>query len=211
MTATPTTRPPAANDDSTDAARLLTMPSALAELSLEEALHVIAYTKRCRFEAGTTVIMQGEHEVTDFMFLVLSGDVTIESIVVSRAHPIVMSVLGPGNLIGEMGLLDGAPRAASCVASTDVVAAVLTRGALWRLIHDNPAIGAKLLIAVSQRLAARLRENGQKLLAYTQLARVMQEEIERLDPDVAPAPATLGSDRLQRSEEPLPVPARAVA
>jgi CRP/FNR family transcriptional regulator, cyclic AMP receptor protein len=181
------------DDETTAAARLLTMPSALAELSLDEARHVIGYTRRCDFEAGTTVIMQGEHEVTDFMFLVLAGDVTIESIVVSRANPTVMSVLGPGNLVGEMGLLDGAPRAASCVASTDVVAAVLTRGALARLIHDDPAIGAKLLIAVSQRLAARLRESGQKLRAYTQLARAMQDEIESLAPAVAAAAVAAGS------------------
>jgi hypothetical protein len=31
----------------------------------------------------------------------LHGDVTVESTVISRTEPIVMSVLGPGNLIGE--------------------------------------------------------------------------------------------------------------
>ncbi len=190
--------PPAADDEQTRAARLLTMPSALAELSLDDARHVIAYTRRCRFEAGTTVILQGETEVTDFMFLVLSGDVTIETITVSRADPTVMSVLGPGHLVGEMGLLDGAPRSASCVASTDVTAAVLTRGALARLIHDDAAIGAKLLVAISQRLAARLRESGQKLRAYTQLTRAMQQEIDSLDrcalaTAMAPAVAAVSS------------------
>jgi CRP/FNR family transcriptional regulator, cyclic AMP receptor protein len=202
-----------------DAARLLTMPSALAELTLPEAQAVIGYTRHCRFEAGTTVIAQGEHEATDFMFLVLSGDVTIENIVVSRSDPIVVSVLGPGNLIGEMGLLDGAPRSASCVASTDVTAAVLTRDALSGLIRDDPAIGAKLLIAVSQRLAARLREGGQKLLAYTQLARTMQDEIDSLDRVIAAAHATstaatnaaAASSRLERREEALALPARPVA
>jgi CRP/FNR family transcriptional regulator, cyclic AMP receptor protein len=199
----------AADDDRTEAARLLTMPSALATLSLGEALLVIAYTKRSRFEAGTTVIMQGEHEATDFMFLLLSGDVTIENIVVSRSDPIVVSVLGPGSLVGEMGLLDGAPRSASCVAATEVTAAVLTRDALSCLIRDDPAVGAKLLIAISQRLAARLREGGQKLLAYTQLARTMQDEIDSLDRVIAAAT----SSSLERREEAvaLPVPARAVA
>jgi CRP/FNR family cyclic AMP-dependent transcriptional regulator len=94
----------------------------------------------------------------------------------------VMTVLGPGSLIGEMGLLDGAPRAASCVALTDVSAAILTRSALANLINDDPGIGAKLMIAISQRLAERLRESGQKLRAYTQLTRAMQEEIVALDP-----------------------------
>jgi CRP/FNR family transcriptional regulator, cyclic AMP receptor protein len=164
------------------AAHLLTMPSALAELSPSEAEFVIGYTLLRRFEAGTTVIAQGERDRTGFMFLVLDGDVTVETVVVARANAIVMSVMGPGSLLGEMGLLDGAPRAASCVALTDVSAAVLTRSALAQLIDDNPGIGAKLMIAISQRLAERLRESGQKLLAYTQLTRAMQQEIESLDP-----------------------------
>lgn len=177
----PTAEPPEEDTLHDVAARLLTMPSALAELSLVEARFVIGYTKLYRFEAGTTVILEGEQKLNDFMFLVLSGDVTVETIHVSRSEPVVMTVLGPGSLLGEMGLLDGAPRAASCVASTDLTTAVLTRGALARLIHDNATIGAKLLIAVSQRLAARLRESGQKLRAYTQLARAMQDEIESRD------------------------------
>ena len=177
------------------AARLLTMPSALAELSPTEAEFVIGYTQLRHFKAGTTVITQGERDRTGFMFLVLDGDVTVETVVVSRANSIVMSVMGPGSLLGEMGLLDGAPRAASCVAASDVTAAVLTRSALATLIHDDPAVGAKLLIAISQRLAERLRESGQKLRAYTQLTRAMQDEIESLDPTASRHQATLPASR----------------
>ncbi len=164
------------------AARLLTTPSALAELSTQEAEFVIGYTLLRHFPAGTTVIEQGERDRTGFMLLVVDGDVTVENVIVSRANPIVMTVLGPGSLVGEMGLLDGAPRAASCVALSDVAAAILTRSALARLIDDDAAIGAKLMIAISQRLAERLRESGQKLRAYSQLTRAMQEEIVALDP-----------------------------
>jgi CRP/FNR family transcriptional regulator, cyclic AMP receptor protein len=164
------------------AAHLLTMPSALAELSPQDADFVIGYTLLRHFAAGTTVIAQGERDRTGFMFLVLDGDVSVETVVVSRANPLVMSVMGPGSLLGEMGLLDGAPRAASCIALTDMTAAILTRSALAALIDANPGIGAKLMIAISQRLAERLREGGQKLLAYTQLTRAMQQEIESLDP-----------------------------
>ena len=178
------TEPPEPEDTSLAAlaARLLTTPSALAELSTQEAEFVIGYTLLRHFPAGTTVIEQGERDRTGFMLLVVDGDVTVENVIVSRANPIVMTVLGPGSLVGEMGLLDGAPRAASCVALSDVAAAILTRSALARLIDDDVAIGAKLMIAISQRLAERLRESGQKLLAYTQLTRAMQQEIESLDP-----------------------------
>ena len=178
------TEPPEPEDTSLAAlaARLLTTPSALAELSTQEAEFVIGYTLLRHFPAGTTVIEQGERDRTGFMLLVVDGDVTVENVIVSRANPIVMTVLGPGSLVGEMGLLDGAPRAASCVALSDVAAAILTRSALARLIDDVAAIGAKLMISISQLLAERLRESGQKLRAYSQLTRAMQEEIVALDP-----------------------------
>ena len=175
---------PDASDDAPDAAlaaRLLTMPSALATLSPQEAEFVVGYTLLRSFAAGTTVITQGERDRTGYMLLVLDGDVSVETVVASRANPLVMSVMGPGSLLGEMGLLDGAPRAASCVALTDVRAAVLTRSALAQLIDDDAAIGAKLMIAISQRLAERIRENGQQLMAFTQITRAMQQEIDSLD------------------------------
>jgi CRP/FNR family transcriptional regulator, cyclic AMP receptor protein len=163
-------------------AQLLRTPSALGELSAGEAEFIIGYTQQRQFKAGDTVIAEGDRERTDVMYLVVDGDVTVESVVVSRTEPIIVSVLGPGSLIGEMGLLDGAPRAASCVASSDVRALVLSREALARLILDDPLVGSKLLTAISQRMAERLRESSQKLRAYTQLVRAMQDEIERLDP-----------------------------
>lgn len=164
------------------AAHLLTTPSALAELEGAEAEFVIGYTHLQHFAAGDVVIAEGASDDTSCMFLILDGDVTVETVVVSRTEPIIVSALGPGSLIGEMGLLDGAPRAASCIAATDVTVAVLTRAALAQLIVDAPDIGAKLLAAISQRMSERLRESGRKLRAYSQLVRAMQDEIEALDP-----------------------------
>ncbi|MNY62335.1 Cyclic nucleotide-binding domain protein [compost metagenome] len=92
-------------------------------------------------------------------------------------------MLGPGSLIGEMALVDGAARSASCTASTDVRCAVLTRDALEALIKEQPATGAKLMTAVAQRLSERLRESGDKLRLYIQMVQAMQEEIDRLLPE----------------------------
>jgi CRP-like cAMP-binding protein len=175
------------------AAHLLTTPTALAELEGAEAEFVIGYTHEQHFAAGEVVIAEGTSDDTGCMYLILDGDVTVESVVVSRTDPIIVSALGPGSLIGEMGLLDGAPRAASCIAATDVTVAVLTREALARLILDAPAVGAKLLAAISQRMAERLRESGRKLRAYSQLVRAMQDEIESLDPTPSRYRVTRGS------------------
>jgi CRP/FNR family cyclic AMP-dependent transcriptional regulator len=164
------------------AAEMLTARSALMQLSHEEARAVVAYMVPRRIPEGTTFIQQGDTAQTDFMLLVLSGEVTIETIVVSRTAPITVSVLGPGHLIGEMGLIDGAPRSASCTAMTDLRCAILTRDALNQLLDDDPRTAAKLMMAISMRIAERMRESQEKLKLYAQLTQAMNEEINELMP-----------------------------
>ncbi|MES2974628.1 MAG: cyclic nucleotide-binding domain-containing protein [Pseudomonadota bacterium] len=162
------------------AAAMLTAPTALMQLTHEEARAVVSYMQPRKIPEGTTFIKEGDTKETDFMLLVLDGEVTIESIVVSRTEPITVTVLGPGSLIGEMGLLDGEPRSASCTAMSDLRCAILTRAALQQLMEDDPSTAAKLMMAVSLRIAERMRESADKLKLYAQLTQAMQQEIEKL-------------------------------
>ena len=159
------------------AAAMLIGPAALMQLSPDEARIVVSYMRPHRIDQGTVFIREGDVDKTDFMLLVLDGEVTVETIVVSRSEPITLTVLGPGRLIGEMGLLDGEPRAASCTATTDVHGAILTREGLGQLLDDDPRTAAKLMMAISLRIAVRLRESTDKLKMYAQLTQAMQQEI----------------------------------
>lgn len=165
-----------------EAALLLRAPTALMQLSEVDALAVVGFMRPRRFAAGTTIIRQGESSDTGFMVLVLSGEITVETLVASRANPATVTVLGPGSLIGEMALVDGGARSASCIASSDVRCAVLTRDALETLIAEQPTIAAKLMTAVAQRLGERLRESSHKLQVYSKLVKTMQQEIDTLMP-----------------------------
>jgi CRP/FNR family transcriptional regulator, cyclic AMP receptor protein len=162
------------------AAALLTAPTALLQLSLDDARVVVSYMTPKRFTAGTMFIKEGDTDDTGFMVLVLGGEVTVENITVSRTEPATVNVLGPGSLVGEMGLLGNEPRSASCTASTNVSCAILTRTALELIIDQEPRIGAKLLLAVSTRLSERLRNTSKQLKMYAKLARAMQLEIDNL-------------------------------
>lgn len=170
------------SDAADRAAEMLCAPTALMQLSHEEARTVVSYMRPRRIPEGTTFIRERDTQDTGFMLLVLDGEVTIESIVVSRTQPITMTVLGPGSLIGEMGLLDGAPRSASCTAMTDVRCAVLTRSALNQLLADDPRSAAKLILAIGARISERMRDNQEKLKMYAQLTQAMNEEINELMP-----------------------------
>ena len=69
-----------------------------------------------------------------------------------------------GAAIGEMSMLDGEPRNATCVAIEVVEAGVLTRGSIGALIEEHPAVGAKLMVKLTQLLAQRLRNTSNQLV-----------------------------------------------
>lgn len=161
-----------------NAARLLVTPSALGELSMEEAAQIVNYMEPVRIPAGTVFIQEGESADTHFMLLVLEGDVSAESEISALHDSMVVSVLGPGSLIGEMGLIDGAPRSATCTAATDISGAMLSRTGLVQLVRERPAVAASLVIAISKRMADRLRETNRKLRSYTQLNKALQQELD---------------------------------
>lgn len=164
-----------------NAARLLCAPGGLMRLSLEEARVVVRYMTPRFIPAGTTFINEGDAGDGGFMALVIQGDVIVEQITVKRTEPITVRVLGPGSLVGEMGLVDNEPRSASCTASANVMCAILTRDAIELMVAEDPRMAAKLLLSVSAHIAERLRNTSRQLKLYARLASAMQGEIDQLN------------------------------
>ena len=160
------------------AAALLITEGALVELSAADAREVVSYMRPERIKAGEVVIREGESPRSDFMALVLDGEVTVENSVAAAHDSMVVSILGPGSLIGDMGIIDGGPRSATCTASTDLALAVLTREALTRLMDTHPSVAARLLLAMSKRIADHLRETNRKLMTFAQVSKALQQELD---------------------------------
>jgi CRP/FNR family cyclic AMP-dependent transcriptional regulator len=158
-------------------AQLLATQTALADLSEADSRVVVDSMTLRRVESGTVLIREGEATHTDFMMLVLEGEVLVDNEVANRDDTLVMSIIGPGSLIGEMGILDAAPRSASCTATSDLAVAVLSRESLLALIKKNPAVGARLMLAISKRLSDRLREANRKIKTFGALSRALQQEL----------------------------------
>ena len=160
------------------AAALLITEGALVELSAADAREVVSYMRPERIKAGEVVIREGESTRSDFMALVLDGEVTVENSVAAAHDSMVVSILGPGSLIGDMGIIDGGPRSATCTASTDLALALLTREALARLMDTHPSVAARLLLAMSKRIADHLRETNRKLMTFAQVSKALQQELD---------------------------------
>ena len=160
------------------AAALLITSGALVELSAADSREVVGYMRPELVKAGQVVIREGESTRNDFMALVLDGEVTVENSVAAAPDSMVVSVLGPGSLIGDMGIIDGGPRSATCTASTDLALAVLTRDSLTRLMENKPGVAARLLLAMSKRIADHLRETNRKLMTFAQVSKALQQELD---------------------------------
>ncbi len=181
------------------AARLLVTGSALDDLTLADAMVVVTYMRPKRIKAGTVFIQEGESKRNDYMLLVLEGDLTIENDMPgTKGESMVVNVAGPGQLIGEMGVLDGSPRSARCTANTDIAAAVLSRTALMRLLKDHPRTGARLLLAISKRMADRLRETTRKLRSFAQMNKVLHEELQVVMNNRTKGPSGVEQARVKR-------------
>lgn len=125
-------------------------------------LECLAQYMRCyRAPAGAEIIHEGDNG--DFMVLILDGVCEILKTDV-RGLPAQIATVGPGKTLGEMSLIDGEPRFASCVAVNDVEFAVLDRDSLSRMIASQPLIGVKLMMEFLMLMNQRLRNVSAQLM-----------------------------------------------
>jgi CRP/FNR family transcriptional regulator, cyclic AMP receptor protein len=148
---------------------LMAVSPLLGDFTPAEADLLGASMLRVRAAPGQLLIAEGE--ASDWMMMLLSGTVDVgkrkvgaDSDDQEQGDITRLAVIKQGAVIGEMSMLDGEPRYASCRALSQVEAAVLTRAAVARLIASHPTVGAKLLVKLTQLLAQRLRNTSNQLV-----------------------------------------------
>jgi len=116
-----------------------------------------------RAEPGVEIIREGEPG--DFMMMLIEG--RIEVFKQDRWNaPRIIAMIEPGKTLGEMSMIDGEPRFATCVAAERCMIAVLTRESLARIILEQPILGAKILMELVLMLSQRLRQTSSKLVNF---------------------------------------------
>lgn len=117
------------------------------------------------YRAPTAAEIIHEGEGGDFMLMLLEGKVEVQKRDRWGAQQVI-AVVEPGKTLGEMSMIDGEPRFATCSAVEPVTFAVLTRDAMVRIILEEPSLGAKILIKLVTLLSARLRQTSSNLLHH---------------------------------------------
>ena len=108
------------------------------------------------FPKGARVFHEGD--TSDACYVIRSGEVRV-----TREHPdgraIALATLGPGELVGELAMIDGGVRSASVEALTDVDLLAVSATDMRGLLERNAQITAKLVVALTKRL----RETNERI------------------------------------------------
>lgn len=102
-----------------------------------------------RFAAGDVLMRQGETSQT--LHVIVDGRVRVER-ALAGDRSVTLADLGPGDVVGEMGLLDGAPRSATVTAIEDVETLEIHATVLAVVLIEHPAVSGSLLRILSRRL-----------------------------------------------------------
>jgi CRP/FNR family transcriptional regulator, cyclic AMP receptor protein len=103
-----------------------------------------------KYSAGSTLIKQGDTGVG--LYVIIGGTVRITKATDPDKPEIDLGTAGPGNVLGEMSLLDDLPRSATVTAVDDVTALLLPVWEFRTAVRSQPNIALRLLTTLSRRL-----------------------------------------------------------
>jgi CRP/FNR family transcriptional regulator len=111
-----------------------------------------------KYPAGSVLMQQGSTGAG--LFVITAGHVKITKEVDPDRLELDLATAGPGDVLGEMALLDDLPRSATVTAIEDVTALLLPIWDFRAVLREHPDIALKLLATLTHRLRkAEMREH----------------------------------------------------
>ena len=148
--------------------QLLTMLQAsefFGDLPQAQIAALAVYVKAYSVDAGTVIFREGERG--GFMCLIINGGAEI----FKQDHKYGNKRVGeiePGKSVGEMALVDGEQRSATCVCPQASTVVMLTREQFVRMIRESPALSVNILLKLVTLMSRRLRQTSGQLVDYLQ-------------------------------------------
>ena len=122
--------------------------SLLSGLSLERLQAVDRVAREAEYVTGEVIVREGEPG--DELYLLVEGTVEVRR--QTGEGEVRLDTLGAGAYFGEMAVLDGSPRSATVVATSDVRALVLDGVRLRELVLEMPELAFDLLRVLAERV-----------------------------------------------------------
>lgn len=121
------------------------------------------YVEAFSADAGTVLFREGDRG--GFMCLIIEGGAEIHK----QDHQYGDKLVGtvePGKSIGEMALVDGDQRSATCICPQASTLVMLTREQFVRLIREAPSLSVNILLKLVTLMSRRLRQTSGQLVDH---------------------------------------------
>lgn len=173
---------------------LLRNCSFIREMSDQVLLEMADCMTLKKIAAEQTIFLKGE--AGSGLYAVSVGQVKATSIS-EEGREIILNTFGPGDVFGEVALLDGGPRSANATAMSDGVLAFLSRHDFVRVLEAHPSSAISLLKVVAGRLRHTTEQLEERVFAdfEVRLARTLLKlsaQNENNEPFVAMTQQELG-------------------
>src|SRR6202163_5128294 len=120
------------------------------DLDNEAFEQLCRYAKHSTLKRGTTIVSKGDPG--NSLIAVISGTVKI-SVSSPDGRSAILNLIGPGEIFGEIALLDGGERTADATANTNCEVFIIDRREFIPFVRSQPALAMKFI----ELLCARLR------------------------------------------------------
>jgi CRP/FNR family cyclic AMP-dependent transcriptional regulator len=110
----------------------------------DELRRVAELSRIVEAPVGTVITQIGD--AGDSFFVIIDGMAAVRTPAGSGSQ------LQPGDFFGEMSLVDGEPRSATIVATTDLRLLSVDRSHFWRLLDETPELTRRVLTILSRRV-----------------------------------------------------------
>ena len=110
------------------------------------------------YKKGATLFVEGMPG--EVLYIVTEGGVEITK--KTKGGDTTIAQIGPGEIVGEMSLIDAGVRTASGKTNMDSKLVVITKKSFTDILESDPAIAAKILMALLRIVNGRLRTTDKK-------------------------------------------------
>ncbi|WMS41001.1 Crp/Fnr family transcriptional regulator [Acuticoccus sp. MNP-M23] len=123
----------------------------------DQKLRLLAFmSERARFEAGESLMAEGEYG--DVAYIILSGEADV--VINSPSGEQLVATVGKNDFVGEIAILIDVPRTATVRAKTTLMALAIQKDQFFKLLTNFPDMAVEVMRALAHRLERTTREVG---------------------------------------------------
>ena len=127
-----------------------------ADLEPEAFDQLCRYAKHTTLKRGAALFAKGDPGLS--LYAVISGSVKM-SISSADGRSAILNIIGPGEIFGEIALLDGGVRSSDAIANTNCELFVIDRREFIPFVRSQPALAMKFI----ELLCGRLRRTSDQV------------------------------------------------